>query len=317
MPADPVREPFLLVLAGTVGVLAFASLVSRLLQARAGGGARAAELANLEARIRSWWVMVGLLAGAVLLGRGAVITLFALVSAAALRELSAQAPAAVRDRGLDAACYALTAVQYLLVAYGDPRLLTVALPLAAPILLPIAALASGGVAALQARIAYRLWWTAIAGWCLSFVPALALPGVAGAGGLLFFVWIVVVAQGSDVLQYVFGKLYGRRPIAPAISPDKTVEGFAGGVVCATAIGTALGWMTPFGTALAGFAALVVALLGFAGGLLLSGVKRDLGIKDWGTTIRGHGGVLDRVDSLVLSAPVLCFLALAAGSRQTF
>ena len=312
MLAAGAREPFLAVLAGALAVLLIASAVARGLRAR-GGGIDTAELDNLDARIRSWWVMVALLAGAAAVGYAGVVALFAVVSWLALRELIANAPGSIRDPALDRTCTALVVLQYALVAHGDARLATVALPLVAPPVLAAVALASGGGRDLGRRVARRLPWLVIAGWGLSYVPllvALDAPESAG-GGILLFVWLIVVAQGSDVLQYIVGKLAGRRRIAPVVSPDKTVEGFVGGAALAVAIGAALHGITPFDPRLAALAALVVTTLGFAGGLVLSGWKRRYGIKDWGRTIRGHGGVLDRVDSLWLSAPALYGVAAMA------
>jgi phosphatidate cytidylyltransferase len=307
---EATRSQLLIVLAGVVAVLVFASTVSRVLQSHAGAGEPPPAISNLEARIRSWWVLVALLAGALMIGTAGVTVLFAIASTLALREFIAHAPPAVRDPPLDRACFALVWLQYAIVALGGATLVSVALPLAATIVLPLVALFTGGVRRLWSRSAPRLLWTALAGWCLSFVPALLLLDVGGYSGrnLLLVLYLIVVTQGSDVLQYVFGKLFGRRAIAPRISPDKTIEGFAGGIVSATAIGTALWWMTPFDPAQAACVALSSTLLGFAGGLLLSAIKRDLRIKDWGRSIKGHGGVLDRVDSLCLSAPALFWLA---------
>jgi phosphatidate cytidylyltransferase len=309
---EAARSQFLWVLAAVTAVLLFASIVARLLLARAGGCERAPALANLDARIRSWWVIVALLASAMLLGPTAVTVVFAVTSAMALSEFIAHAPRAVRDPVLDAGCYALTVLQYALVASGSSGPVMAAMPLAAALGLPIAATASGGNRELQSRIAHRFWWVIIASWCLSFVPALLLLEVPGYHGrnVLLIVYLVVVTQSSDVLQYVFGKLYGRHPIAPAISPGKTVEGFVGGIAAATALGTALSWLTPFSPWHAVAVSVAVTLLGFLGGLLLSGIKRDLGIKDWGQSIKGHGGVLDRVDSLCLSAPAFFFIVYA-------
>ena len=112
-----------------------------------------------------------------------------------------------------------------------------------------------------------------------------------------------VVQISDVLQYVWGKLVGRRRIAPELSPGKTVEGFAGGVASATLVGVLLAWLTPFNAWQAALIALVVCLMGFFGGLVMSAMKRDRGVKDWGTLIEGHGGMLDRLDSVIFAAPV--------------
>jgi phosphatidate cytidylyltransferase len=114
-------------------------------------------------------------------------------------------------------------------------------------------------------------------------------------------------QVSDVLQYVWGKLLGRRRIAPSISPQKTWEGFVGGLSCATALGAAVWWATPFSPAVAALMACMATTMGFAGGLIMSAIKRDRGVKDYGTLIEGHGGVLDRIDSLCFAAPIFFHL----------
>src|SRR5690606_27118777 len=94
-------------------------------------------------------------------------------------------------------------------------------------------------------------------------------------------FLVVVVQSSDVLQYVWGKLLGKRIVAPTLSPSKTWEGLVGGVASATLLGAALWWITPFSPLQAGVMALVINLMGFFGGLVMSAIKRDRGIKDWG------------------------------------
>ena len=114
-------------------------------------------------------------------------------------------------------------------------------------------------------------------------------------------------QLSDVLQYVFGKLFGRTKLAPQVSPSKTVEGLVGGGLSATAIGGALYPLTPFTWAESTMMAFVIVAMGFFGGLTLSAVKRSLGAKDWGVMIEGHGGMLDRLDSVCFAAPVFFHL----------
>jgi phosphatidate cytidylyltransferase len=141
------------------------------------------------------------------------------------------------------------------------------------------------------------------------VPALLtlpIPGYEGRG-LLLIAFLVLVVQSSDVLQYVFGKLYGQTKLAPNLSPSKTWEGLVGGVAAASLIGAALWWITPFAIWQALLMALVICVMGFLGGLVMSAIKRDRGVKDWGHMIEGHGGVLDRLDSVVFAAPIFFHL----------
>jgi phosphatidate cytidylyltransferase len=135
---------------------------------------------------------------------------------------------------------------------------------------------------------------------------LKIPGFAGHNARLLL-YLVLVDQMSDVLQYVWGKLVGRHRIAPQVSPNKTWEGFVGGVATATLLGTALWWATPFRPMQAAGMSLVITLLGFAGGLVMSAIKRDAGVKDFGAAIEGHGGILDRIDSLCFAAPIFFHL----------
>ena len=144
---------------------------------------------------------------------------------------------------------------------------------------------------------------------VSHVPALmtlTIPGYEGRG-LLLIAFLVIVVQSSDVLQYVWGKLYGKSRIAPTLSPSKTWEGLVGGIASATAIGMLLAWITPFGVAGAAAMAFCVCVMGFLGGLVMSAIKRDRGVKDWGSMIEGHGGMLDRLDSVIFAAPVFFHL----------
>ncbi len=97
---------------------------------------------------------------------------------------------------------------------------------------------------------------------------------------------MIVVQLSDVLQYVCGKLFGKHKIAPNLSPSKTVEGFVGGILLSSLIGAALWWTTPFNPWQSFLIALLINLLGFAGGIVMSAIKRDRGVKDWGRIDRG-------------------------------
>src|SRR3546814_11679316 len=112
-----------------------------------------------------------------------------------------------------------------------------------------------------------------------------------------------VVQISDVLQYVFGKLFGKRKLAPTVSPSKTVEGLVGGGLAAVGIGTALWWITPFTPLQSALMSALIVVCGALGGLALSAVKRSLGVKDWGHLIEGHGGMMEQMASVTFDAPM--------------
>jgi phosphatidate cytidylyltransferase len=126
--------------------------------------------------------------------------------------------------------------------------------------------------------------------------------------LLFF--LILIVQVSEAMQFLWGKLLGRRLIAPEISHNRTWEGFLGGVGSATLLGAGLWWATPFETWVAALMALVISVMGFAGGMTMSAIKRDRGVKDYGTLVEGHSGVLDRIDSICFAAPVFFHLTRA-------
>lgn len=124
----------------------------------------------------------------------------------------------------------------------------------------------------------------------------------GPGALMAMIGVIVV---SDTAQYYTGRAFGRRKLAPTISPKKTVEGAIGGAVIATAAGVGLLrlWVPALSPALAAGASLVLAVAGMAGDLFESWLKRRVGLKDSGHLIPGHGGILDRIDSWLFAAPV--------------
>ncbi len=119
---------------------------------------------------------------------------------------------------------------------------------------------------------------------------------------------MLIAQLGDVLQYVSEKLLGQHVIAPAISGNKTWEGFFGSLTMATLLGAALWWATPFEPWEAAGMSMVITVMGFAGGMTMSAIKRDRGVKDYGTLVTGHGGVLDRIDNICFAAPVFYHFA---------
>lgn len=304
-------QPELLhLLLGLVGLLVVASLTGYGLQRRLSQQGTNAVIENLNDRIRSWWVMVVLMGLALAGGRPGVTLLFAFCSFAALREFVTLTETRRGDHwALAAAFFVVLPVQYYLVWIDWYGLYSIFIPVYAFLLMPIIAAVRGDTDRFLVRIAQVQWALMIAVFCASHVPALLslrIPGHEGRNVLLI-AFLVIVVQVSDVAQYVWGKLVGRRKIAPKLSPSKTVEGFVGGGLSAIAVGAALAWITPFSVWQAALLSLVIVLMGFFGGLVMSAIKRDRGVKDWGHLIVGHGGVLDRLDSVLFAAPIFFHL----------
>lgn len=295
------------VLALVFAILVAGSVAGKILARRAKTDDARATIENLNARTRSWWVMVIVFGGALLFGRGPTIALFAGLSFMALREFWTLAPSRPGDhRALFASFFIVLPAHYLLLYDAWYGLFVILIPVYAFILLPTVSTLAGDVTDFLARSARTQWGLMLAVYMLSHAPALLMLDT-GAEPALLLLWLVVVCQLSDVLQYVFGKTLGRTRFSPNVSPSKTLEGLFGGALTAALIGAALYGLTPFSPLEAFAMALAVVAAGFFGGFVLSAVKRDLGAKDWGYVIEGHGGVLDRVDSLIFAAPILFHL----------
>jgi phosphatidate cytidylyltransferase len=300
----------LLLLAGIAALLLVASFIGTLLQLRFSPQGGNAAVENLNARIQAWWVMTLCLGLALLGGRAGVVILFALCSFAALREFITLTDTRRADHwALAAAFFVVLPVQYGLVWAEWYGLYSIFIPVYAFLLMPIVAALRADTDHFLMRIAEAQWALMLCVFCVSHVAALLLLDIPGYEGrnVLLIAFLVLVVQLSDVLQYVWGKLLGRHKIAPGLSPSKTWEGFIGGTVSATLIGAALWWITPFNPLQAAYLSFIIVIMGFFGGLVLSAVKRDRGVKDWGHLIAGHGGFIDRLDSVIFSAPVFFHL----------
>jgi phosphatidate cytidylyltransferase len=265
-----------------------------------------AVVANLNARIRAWWVMAAVLLVCFLAGKIATLLLYGLLSFLALREFLTLTPTRRGDHLALCLCfYIAIPLQYFLIGIEWYGLFVMCIPVYGFLLLPAVAALQGDTTAFLERTTKVQWGLMLTVYCLSHAPALMLlniPGYEGQNLLLLF-YLLLVVQLSDVLQYVFGKLFGRTALAPQVSPSKTVEGLVGGGLAATAVGAALWWATPFSPLESAALSALIVICGFFGGLALSAIKRSLGAKDWGEMIEGHGGVLDRLDSVVFAAPV--------------
>lgn len=293
---------------GVVALLLLASAIGLALARTVKGEAGRETVRNLNARIKAWWGMVAVFAIAFAFGKAVTIILFAFVSFYCLREFISLTPTRPSDhRAIAAAFYIFIPLQYWLIWISWLSMLTIAIPVYAFLLLPVLSVMRGETEDFLLRTAKIQWGLMLTVFCISHAPALLILNIPDYRNVYLLFFLVTVVQLSDVLQYVFGKLFGRHKIAPNVSPSKTVEGFVGGCLAATAIGAGLFWITPFTPLEAAGMAFVIVLAGFLGGLVLSAVKRSLGAKDWGTMIQGHGGALDRMDSVTFAAPLFFHL----------
>lgn len=264
----------------------------------------------LNERVAAWWAMVILLSLSFLAGRAGVVILFAICSFAALREFLTLTKGARGDHwSLLLAFYVVLPLQYFLIWRDWYGLYAIFIPVYVFLMLPVLSALRGGARDFLTRIAETQWALMLAVYCASHVPALInlqVPGYAGRA-ILLIAFLIFVVQLSDVMQHVWSRLLGRRPVAPAILSGHTVEGVAFGSLTATAAGAALWWITPFNPWQAALIAFALSLAGFSGTLVMAAIKRDRGARDWGMLMPGLGGMIDRLDSVLFAAPILLHL----------
>ena len=298
----------LLFLFGLLAVLLTASAAAYFLTIRAAKGGKPLPdgIKNLNDRIKAWWVMVIALTISFLFGKGGVVLLFAFISFAALREFVTLTHTRRGDYLILIGMFlVIIPVQYWLLWTEWYGLFSIFIPVYCFLAMPALTALSGDTSRFLERVSEQQWGIMLSVYCISHVPALLMlpiPGYEGKG-LMLIVFLIATVQGSDVLQYIWGKLFGQHQVAPKVSPSKTWEGLTGGIISASMIGALLYRLTPFSPVHAGLMAGLACTMGFFGGLVASAIKRDRGVKDWGQMIEGHGGMLDRADSLIFAAPV--------------
>jgi phosphatidate cytidylyltransferase len=301
---------FLILIGLVVALLTAASRIAAHIHRKASSPDFKESANNLVARIQSWWLLVSIFCAAIFLGKIFTIFLFLAISFLALREMLVLTPVRKADhKTLLSMFFLVLPIQYYLVACNWYGLFAIFIPVYMMLFVPVRNAIAGDTTNFLERSSELQWALLLCVYFPSHAAALLNLNIPGFDGqnykLLCF--LIIVTQSSDVLQYIFGKLFGKTKICPSVSPNKTVEGLIGGVVAATCIGTALWWLTPFSAWQAALMSVVIALAGFCGGLVLSSIKRDRGIKDFGTLIPGHGGMLDRIDSLCFAAPIFFHL----------
>jgi phosphatidate cytidylyltransferase len=262
------------------------------------------DLSEVRVRVRSWWVMAGVFLAATVVDARLTMLLLTAIGVVAVFELARMTGTVVLAVAVPTALAANAAAATGRVGWVP------SLVVAAGVVAALRDVVTGRPSGIGHRTGATMTAAAVAAAlsCAVAVAASTSPGLpAGGPGLLL--WMVIVAQAGDVTQFLAGRIFGRHRLAPRVSPNKTVEGFIGGVVAAGLLGGALGvLLTTWPFVVAAGAGVVVAICGSLGDLIVSAFKRDRGLEDTGSLIPGHGGVLDRIDSLLLVAPLVLLVA---------
>lgn len=265
---------------------------------------------ELRERIQSWWVIVTFLFVVLLLNQTLTIILFAFISFLALKEYFSIVPVRLSDRRVIFWAYLSIPLQYYWVYRGWYEMFVIFIPVYIFLLIPMRMALIGETKGFIKSSGVIQWGTILTVYFIShIVYLLKLPVLnlkAGAIGPVLF--ILIFTQFNDVCQYIWGKMLGKHKIIPKVSPNKTWAGFTGGVLTTTVCaGLAAPYLTPLSGTYGFAAGFIIGVTGFIGDVVISSVKRDLQIKDSGTLIPGHGGILDRLDSLIYTAPIFFHL----------
>ena len=260
---------------------------------------------ELTLRIRTWWVIILLFSLAILSPRWLALTFFALVSFMALKEFLTLAPSRQTDRMPLLWMFVAIPINYWLIGINWYGMFVVFIPVYAFLFLPVRMVIAGDTQGFLRFASQHHWSLMTTVFAFSHVAfLLVLPDDGKQTGALLVLFLVGLTEFNDIAQYLWGKSIGRMKVMPKVSPNKTLAGLIGGVATTTLMAALLGpVMTPLNLPLSLLAGFIIGLSGFCGDVVMSAIKRDIGVKDSGTLLPGHGGILDRLDSLIFTAPV--------------
>ncbi|WP_046243915.1 phosphatidate cytidylyltransferase [Hymenobacter terrenus] len=264
---------------------------------------------SVKLRIQTWWWLASLLFFSLGFHRTVAVVVLAVLSFMAFKEFISLIPTRPIDNSVLLLAYLAIPVQYLWVSMAWYGMFIIFIPVYVFLLLPLRMVINGETKGFVRAVGTIHWGLMTTVFSISHVAyLLALPAHAGAHGevrgeMLVF-YLLVLTQLNDVAQFLWGKLLGRHQVAPKVSPNKTVEGLVGGIITTTLLAWLMGpWFTPLSPLYSLLAGVLISLFGFTGDVVISAVKRDIGVKDAGRLLPGHGGILDRLDSLTYTAPL--------------
>ena len=260
---------------------------------------------ELTLRIRTWWIIIVLFSLAILSPNWLALTFLALVSFMALKEFLTLTPSRQTDRMPLLWMFIAIPINYWLIGINWYGMFVVFIPVYAFLFLPVRMVIAGDTQGFLRYASQHHWSLMTTVFAFSHVAfLLVLPDDGKQTGALLVLFLVGLTEFNDIAQYLWGKSIGRIKVMPTVSPNKTLAGLVGGVATTTLLAALLGpLMTPLSIPLSLLAGFIIGISGFCGDVVMSAIKRDIGVKDSGTLLPGHGGILDRLDSLIFTAPV--------------
>ena len=290
--------------AGIFGILVVASVIVFFMSR---GRDRSAGPSELQQRVRTWWIMASIFALAMVFSRTISLVFFAFVSFLAFKEYLSLIPTRRADRRAIFWAYLAIPLQYYWVGREWYGMFIVFIPVYMFLFLPMRMILIGETKDFLRAVGTLHWGLMTTVFSISHLALLLVLNPErnpNGGGAALVLYLVFLTQFNDVAQYVWGKSFGKHKVVPTVSPKKTVEGLVGGVLTTMLLGWLLGpLLTPLSPLHSLTAGLLIGLSGFVGDVTISALKRDLQVKDSGTLLPGHGGMLDRIDSLTFTAPL--------------
>ena len=259
---------------------------------------------ELKDRVNSWWYILGFFSIGIMLNSTLAMFFFAFLSFLALKEYFTLIPSRRTDRRVMFYAYLAIPIQYYFAGISWYGMFIIWIPVYLFLLLPFRQVLIGETKGFLENTARVQWGLMMFVFGLSHIAfMLTLEPINSTGGRELVLYLVLLTAFNDVLQYLWGKAFGKHKIIPKVSPNKTVEGFVGAFFTISFLAYVFSFLTPFSWYEAVGAGMIISAFGFVGDVVISMIKRDIGVKDSGNLIPGHGGVLDRVDSLIYTAPL--------------
>lgn len=302
MNLGKISNEMIVVMIGVFIVLVLSSLICAYLTKRYPDK----DFTEIKLRIKSWWGMYIIFTIALVIHSTVSLIFLALLCFLALKEYFSLIPTNRSHRAVLFWAYLSIPIQFTFIYFGFYGMFIIFIPVYMFLFIPIQAIFIGETKGFLQSMGSVQWGLMLMVFSLSHLAYLiVLPGekstVPGASLVLF---LVILTQANDVFQFLFGKAFGKHKIVPKVSPNKTWEGFVGGILATTILSLCIApFLTPFTLLGMIIAGIYISIMGFIGDVNISALKRDLNIKDTSQAIPGHGGILDRVDSLTYTAPL--------------